>query len=67
MLRRLSLWMLLASALAFLASLFLPWIGVAVPPQGATSGVLGLLDQFAGGGGEIDGWVGGPGTSPSCW
>ena len=61
MLRRLSLWMLLASSLAFLASLFLPWIGVAVPPARGDQGVLGLLDQFAGGGGQINGWVGGPG------
>ena len=55
------LYVLLASSLTFLSSLFLPWIGVTVPSATGDQGVLGLLDQFAGGGGQINGWVGGPG------
>ncbi len=55
---RLPLFMLLASALTFLASLFLPWRETQAPDS---SGVPGLLDQFSGSAREIDGWVTGTG------
>ena len=55
---RLPLLVLLASALAFLASLFLPWREAHVASGGGT-GSLGLLNLF--GGGPLDGWVGGVG------
>jgi hypothetical protein len=51
------LFVLLASALTFLASLFLPW-RVMTAPQLSGNGVQGLLNHFAGGGREIDGWIG---------
>jgi hypothetical protein len=52
------LFVLLASALTFLTSLFLPWRET----QGqALGGVQGVLDQFSGSGHEIDGWVTGTG------
>jgi hypothetical protein len=53
--RRLPLYVLLVSALVFLASLFLPWreTTAQAPPFG--SGVHGLLNLFAGG--SVEGWV----------
>ena len=56
---RISLFVLLASALTFLASLFLPWRETTPAPLSNT--VQGLLNALAGGGREIDGWVAGPG------
>lgn len=56
--RRISLYVLLASSLTFLASLFLPWRQARMP---AASGVQSLLNQFTGNGREFDGWVTGAG------
>ncbi len=57
---RIPLYMLLASALVFLASLFLPWRESTVSSRNflfSTSPVQGLLTQFAGGTGRVDGWI----------
>ena len=56
--RRLSLYVLLASALTFLASLYLPWRETQMP---ASSGVQGLLNEFSGNARDFDGWVTGAG------
>jgi hypothetical protein len=56
--KRLPLYVLLASALTFLASLFLPWRETQAPQTG---GVQGLLNLFSGSAREIDGWVTGTG------
>jgi hypothetical protein len=53
--RRLPLFLLLASALAFLVSLFLPWRESTVPNAGNLS-IQGFL-ELASGGGHIDGWL----------
>jgi hypothetical protein len=53
---RVPLFVLLASALTFLASLFLPWRETQAPQQ--ASGVQGPLNLFSGSAREIDGWVG---------
>jgi hypothetical protein len=50
--KRLALYVLLGSALTFLASLYLPW--VATTSSGGT-GPLGLLNLFAGGFGSNGG------------
>ncbi|HEY7421971.1 MAG TPA: hypothetical protein VH541_08165 [Gaiellaceae bacterium] len=55
---RIPLFVLLASSLTFLASLFLPWRETQAPQTG---GIQGLLNQFSGNGREIDGWVTGVG------
>jgi hypothetical protein len=57
MARRLPLFVLLASALVFLASLYLPWqeVSHAGNANGGEVGVLGLLDLFSGG--NSDGWT----------
>jgi hypothetical protein len=55
---RLPLLVLLASALAFLASLFLPW-REAHATSSSGSGVLSLVNLFSGG--PLNGWVGGVG------
>ena len=55
---RIPLFVLLASALAFLASLFLPWRETAAAPD-FVSGVQGLLNQFAGERPRVNGWVDG--------
>jgi hypothetical protein len=52
---RLPPFVLLASSLTFLASLFLPWREVAAPPCCTLQGLS------SGGGHAIDGWVSGPG------
>lgn len=54
-----SLYVLLASSLTFLASLFLPWRETRVSDLGG--GTLGLLNLFAVSGREIDGWIPGAG------
>lgn len=53
--RPLPLFVLLASALVFLTSLFLPWRDTTVPPVGNT--VQGLLNQFSGDGRNFNGWL----------
>lgn len=50
---RLPFLVLLASALTFLASLFLPWLELRAPTGG--TGVLGVLNLFASGG-NVEGW-----------
>jgi hypothetical protein len=50
---RLPCLVLLASALTFLASLFLPWRELQAPTSG--TGVLGVLNLFASGG-NVEGW-----------
>jgi hypothetical protein len=55
---RIPLFLLLASALTFLASLFLPWRETQAPQA---SGVQGPLNLFSGSAREIDGWVTGTG------
>jgi hypothetical protein len=55
---RLPLFVLLAGALTFLASLFLPWRETTAPPFGS-SNVQGFLTLFEGG--HEDGWVSGAG------
>ena len=55
---RIPLFVLLASSLTFLASLFLPWRETTLPSSG---GVYSLLGQFSGNGHEYDGWVTGVG------
>jgi hypothetical protein len=55
---RIPLFVLLASSLTFLASLFLPWRETTLPSSG---GVQELLNQFSGDGREYDGWVTGVG------
>jgi hypothetical protein len=52
---RIPLFVLLASSLTFLASLFLPWRETTLPSSNL--GVQGLLNQFAGNGHEYDGWI----------
>jgi hypothetical protein len=54
---RTPLFVLLASSLTFLASLFLPWRETTLPTLGAGVGAQGLLHQFSGSGREYDGWV----------
>ena len=54
---RTPLFVLLASSLTFLASLFLPWRETTLPTLGAGVGTQGLLNQFSGSGREYDGWV----------
>jgi hypothetical protein len=56
--KRLPLFVLLASALTVLASLFLPWRETRAPQA---TGVEGLLNLFSGSGREIDGWATGIG------
>lgn len=55
---RIPLFVLLASSLTFLASLFLPWRETQAAP---TIGVQSLLNLFSGNGREYDGWVTGVG------
>jgi multisubunit Na+/H+ antiporter MnhE subunit len=55
---RTPLFVLLASSLTFLASLFLPWRETQLPQGG---GVYGLLNQFSGNGREFYGWLSGTG------
>jgi hypothetical protein len=57
---RTPLFVLLASSLTFLVSLFLPWSRVAAHLDFGKGGTLSLLDLTAGGG-QIDGWVYGAG------
>jgi hypothetical protein len=54
--KRPSLYVLLASSLVFLASLFLPWRDATVPPVFNGRGAQGLLQLFEGG--RVDGWLG---------
>jgi hypothetical protein len=54
---RTPLFVLLASSLTFLASLFLPWRETTLPTFGAGVGTQGLLNQFSGSGREYDGWA----------
>lgn len=61
---RLPLLLVLASALTFLASLYLPW-QEAQPEVGGGSGVLGLLNLFAGGTEPANGWATGAGVAAS--
>lgn len=56
---RIPLFVLLASSLTFLASLFLPWRETTLPSS--NGGVYSLLNQFSGNGREYDGWVTGVG------
>lgn len=57
--RRLPLYVLLASALAFLASLFLPWRETQASPLSG-NGARGVLDQVVGPN-PLDGWITGTG------
>jgi hypothetical protein len=61
--QRLPLFVLLASALTFLVSLFLPWVvtrsaGFAFAASGSDQGIVTLLE-----GGHVEGWVGNAGDA----
>jgi hypothetical protein len=56
---RVLLYVVLASSLTFLVSLFLPWRESPAAPSG--NGVLSLFNQFASGSRSVDGWVTGAG------
>jgi hypothetical protein len=55
---RIPLYVLLASVLTFLVSLFLPWRETQMPPG---RGIYGIVNQYSGDGRELDGWVTGSG------